>query len=90
MHDHANHGASYDAAPHQTLLELEADRLTFAASRVRELANRELQWLKLAVEATNDNTARQHELQADTAWRDALALTSEHHPDQPTKPSDTP
>ena len=81
MHDHADHGAFYDAAPHQTLLEREAVRLAFAASRVRRLAETELQLLELAVNAADDDSARQLELQADTAWRDALALTREHDPD---------
>ena len=90
MPDPTDHGAFYDAAPHHTMLKREADRLAFAATRVRQLAESELHLLELAVNATNDNAARQLELQADTAWRDALALSHEHNPEPPTTPQQDP
>jgi Ser/Thr protein kinase RdoA (MazF antagonist) len=60
--------------------------MVFAARRVRELSALELQLLEQAVKATNDGTALRLELDADTAWRDALALSSEHDPDHASPP----
>jgi len=80
MPEYSDHGAFSGAAPTNTVLEAEVTRLTFAAARVRKLAEIELELLVLALEAPDDDSARQLELQADTAWRDALALSSEHDP----------
>lgn len=79
MEDMRRQGA-FSEAPMDTVLELEAARCTFAADRVRLLEARELQLLELAVGAPDDESARRYELQADAAWRDALALSGEHDP----------
>ncbi len=84
MPDHPNQSASNEAAPMNTVLDLEAARCAFAAARVRALAALELRLLELAVEAPDDERARRLELQADTVWRDAQALSAEHDPDQPS------
>lgn len=84
MSDHPNLGASNDAAPMNTILELEAARCAFAAARVRTLAALELRLLELAVQSRDDESARHLEMQADTVWRDALAVSREHDPDQPS------
>jgi len=79
MPDHPDHGTLEDAAPQDTtVLEPEAARINFAAARVRALAKIEFHLLDQAVQAPDDDSARQLELQADTAWRDALAINSEH------------
>jgi hypothetical protein len=61
--------------------ERELARLRFAAERIRTLAEVELRLLELAVRATDDDSARQYEMRADTVWRDAMALGGEHDPD---------
>jgi len=80
MPDHPDHSTFEDATPTDTVLELEAARVTFAATRVRALAKIELSLLEKAVRAPDDDSASQLELQADTVWRDALAISAEHNP----------
>lgn len=81
MPDRPDHDALNHAAPINTLPELEAARLRFAAARVRALTTIELGLLELAVGAPDDDSARRLELCADTVWRDALAVNGEHYPD---------
>jgi hypothetical protein len=56
----------------------EARRIAFAAARIAEHADRELSLLARATEAQNDLCARQLESDADTAYRDFIALIEEH------------
>jgi len=83
MPDHPDGGPFDEATLTDTLLEPEAARLRIAAARVRALARIELELLEQAVRAPDDDSARRLELQADTVWRDALALSGEHVPDPP-------
>lgn len=80
MSDHTDR-EGFDEATHMSVpLEFEAARMTFAAARRHVLAEVELRLLELAVQAPDDDTARQLELKADTVWRDAIALSGEHDP----------
>jgi hypothetical protein len=72
----------FDAAIGRCDPERHLFRLAFAAGRIRALAETELRLLELAVDAPDDETARCFELYADTVWRDARAVCSEHDPDQ--------
>jgi len=67
----------------------DAARVRFAAARVRALEGIELRLLESAVRAPDDAEARRMELHADTAWRDAQALRSEHSDDgrRPAEPA---
>jgi hypothetical protein len=58
--------------------EQEARRVAFAAERVGQHADRELQLLIRATEADSDARARELECEADTAYRDFIALIKEH------------
>jgi hypothetical protein len=59
-------------------LEKEAKRIAFAAARIAEHADRELALLSRATEAESDVTARELEGEADSAYRDFIALIEEH------------
>jgi hypothetical protein len=61
-----------------SLAQNDAKRITFAASRVAEHADRELALLALATEAASDTRAQQLEADADAAYRDFVALIEEH------------
>ena len=84
MSDRTDHDISREQP---SSLEMEAARMVFAARRVRELSALELQLLEQAVEATDDATSLQLEVDADTAWRDALALSGEHDPNHASPPA---
>ena len=56
----------------------EARRVAYAAERIAAHADRELALLTRATEAENDMSARQLELEADSAYRDFIALMEEH------------
>jgi hypothetical protein len=56
----------------------EARRVAYAAERIAAHADRELALLIRATEAENDMSARELELEADTAYRDFIALIEEH------------
>jgi hypothetical protein len=60
------------------LAENDAKRITFAAARVAQHADRELALLTRATEATSDARARELECEADAAYRDFIALIEEH------------
>lgn len=59
-------------------VEHEFRRITFAAGRAAEHARRELSLLEQATEALDDIAARELEYEADTAYRDFVALREEH------------
>jgi len=61
-----------DAAEH------EAKRITFAAARAAEHAERELSLLVRATQTADDLAARELEYEADTAYRDFVAIKEEH------------
>ena len=83
MSDRTDHDISHEQP---SILELEAARMVFAARRVRELSALELRLLEQAVEAADDAASLRLEVEADTAWRDALALSGEHDPDHASPP----
>jgi hypothetical protein len=56
----------------------ERARLEYARARANEHDERELYFLELAVQAPDDDSARELELHADRAYRDRLAITEEH------------
>jgi hypothetical protein len=56
----------------------EARRVAFAAERAADLAERELALLTRATEASDDDVARELECDADTAYRNFIAITKEH------------
>jgi hypothetical protein len=60
------------------LAENDAKRITFAAARVAQHADRELALLTRASHATSDARARELECEADGAYRDFIALIEEH------------
>jgi hypothetical protein len=60
---------------------LDSRRLAFASARASDHVERELYFLELASDAPDDDSARQLEIYADTAYRDALAIVSEHELD---------
>ena len=60
------------------LAENDAKRITFAAARVAQHADRELALLTQATLTTNDARARELEYEADAAYRDFIALIEEH------------
>ena len=60
------------------LAENDAKRITFAAARVAQHADRELTLLTRATQTTSDARARQLECEADAAYRDFIALIEEH------------
>lgn len=68
--------------PMHTIQHLESRRRAFAIERAADHAERELYFLELAVDAPDDDSARQLELYADTAYRDALAIVTEHELDR--------
>lgn len=59
-------------------VEHEAKRITFAAARAAEHAERELSLLERATKALDDIVARELEYEADTAYRDFVAMRKEH------------
>lgn len=59
-------------------VEHEVRRITFAAARAAEHARRELSLLERATEALDDVDARELEYEADTAYRDFVAMQEEH------------
>ena len=66
----------------QTIHTLDNRRLAFASARASEHVERELYFLELASDARDDDSARQLELYADTAYHDALAIITEHELDR--------
>lgn len=81
MPDHPDHSAFDDSAIVHSERAREAARLSFAAARVRTLAEVELRLLELAVQTPDDDSARRLELHADEVWCDALAVSAEHDAD---------
>jgi hypothetical protein len=59
-------------------VEHEAKRITFAAARAAEHAERELSLLVRATQTADDLAARELEYEADTAYRDFVAIQEEH------------
>lgn len=78
MSDRADHRALEAALGMTPDPACEAARRRFAAARIHALEQIERRLLDLAVKASEDSAARWLELWADTAWRDAAALRSEH------------
>jgi len=70
MPDRYDRGAEY--------ADREARRIAYAAERIAQHADRELVLLTRATEAENDMNARRLEMEADTAYRDFIALIEEH------------
>jgi hypothetical protein len=66
----------------QTSQSLDSRRLAFANQRAADHIERELYFLELASDARDDDSARQLELYADTAYHDALAIITEHELDR--------
>ncbi len=66
------------ADPNDAPAEIEAKRIAFAAARIAEHAERELELLTKATEAASDARARQFEDEAHTAYRNFIALIEEH------------
>jgi hypothetical protein len=58
--------------------DLEVRRITFAAARIADHAQRELTLLKRARAVEDLTRARELEYEAGTAHRDSVALTEEH------------
>jgi len=58
--------------------EKEAARVAFAASRIAAHADRELSLLTRAAHAESDLYAQVLECEADTAYRDFVAMIEEH------------
>jgi hypothetical protein len=77
---HSDHSALDNAEPSSTALELEATRLAFVTARIRALEDLELELLERAVNAPDDEAGCRLEFEADAAWRDVVALSSEHEP----------
>ena len=69
---------SADTCRHSMGRSSEQARVDFAHARADEHSVRELYLLELAVNASDDDSARELELRADDAYRDALAITKEH------------
>jgi hypothetical protein len=59
-------------------MDLELKRISFAAERVADHAERELALLELATQVSDDAAARELEYQADAEYRDFVALIEEH------------
>ena len=56
----------------------DARRIAFAAQRVAEHADRELRLLSMAAETPSDVRSQELEYQADSAYRDFVAMIEEH------------
>ena len=63
---------------HATRPDPESSRIEYASARADAHAVRELYFLELAVQAPDDESARELELYAYDAYRDAMAFTKEH------------
>ena len=66
----------------QWRLTPEQARIDYALARADEHSVRELYFLELAVQAPDEDSANVLELYAFDAYRDALAITREHHLDR--------
>ena len=68
------------AEPHEPehAADLEVRRITYAAARIADHAERELSLLDRARHARDRTRARQLEFEAGAAHRDSIALTEEH------------
>ncbi len=85
MPEHADQ-RPFDHPPLAATLEAEAARVRFAAARIQAIEMNEQRLLDLAVRAPDDTQACWLESWADTAWRDAQALRSEHAEHPPVAP----
>ena len=71
-------GDRFDPREPEHAADLEVRRITFAASRIADHAEREITLLKRARQVRDEIRARELEIQAGAAHRDSLALTEEH------------
>jgi hypothetical protein len=68
----------HDPREPERAADAEVRRITYAASRIADLAARELSLLKRARVAQDHTRARMLEFEAGAAHRDSIALTEEH------------
>jgi hypothetical protein len=71
-------GEHYDPREPEHAADMEVRRITFAAARIADHAERELALLKRARVVGDIARARELEYEAGTAHRDSIALTEEH------------
>jgi hypothetical protein len=71
-------GERRDPREPEHVADPETRRISFAAARIADHAERELELLDRARHAENERRARELEYRAGTAHRDSVALTEEH------------
>jgi hypothetical protein len=68
----------HDPREPENVADADTRRITFAAARIADHAERELELLDRARHAGDARRARELEYRAGTAHRDSIALTEEH------------
>jgi hypothetical protein len=68
----------HDPREPEHVADADTRRITFAAARIADHAERELELLDRARHAEDARRARELEYRAGTAHRDSIALTEEH------------